>query len=159
VLTVAWVNDTFVQLHWYTHCSVRQLWCRMVGGEMPHADGVHNPLHTMRKGYSMPYMSILSLVHCFCCRSYQLQVHTGGVLAGDKAQYYGGQPIAYGLDPCENVLFCGCHDNETIFDQVQQRCLWREGGRSRSENYATAILPSGCMLPQSAAAMAVSVPG
>lgn len=53
-----------------------------------------------------------------CRRSYQLQVHTGGVLAGDKASYYGGQPVAYGLDPCENVVFCGCHDNETIFDQV-----------------------------------------
>lgn len=65
-------------------------------------------------------LSILTCAVLCCCRSYQLQVHTGGVLAGDKASYYGGQPVAYGLDPCENVVFCGCHDNETIFDQVWQ---------------------------------------
>jgi hypothetical protein len=46
------------------------------------------------------------------------QVADGRVLKGVQAQYFGGMPLAYGTDPVENIVYNGCHDNETIFDQV-----------------------------------------
>lgn len=47
-----------------------------------------------------------------------LQVADGRVLKGVQAQYF-GMPVAYGWDPVENIVYNGCHDNETIFDQVR----------------------------------------
>jgi hypothetical protein len=45
-------------------------------------------------------------------------VADGRLVAGQHDTYHGNQPLAYGCDPAENVVFNGCHDNETIFDQV-----------------------------------------
>lgn len=39
-------------------------------------------------------------------------------MSGQAARYHGGQALAYGCDPCENIVYNGCHDNETVFDQV-----------------------------------------
>jgi hypothetical protein len=46
-------------------------------------------------------------------------VADGRLVAGQHDTYHGNQPLAYGCDPAENVVFNGCHDNETIFDQVR----------------------------------------
>jgi hypothetical protein len=51
-------------------------------------------------------------------RDYEMQVADGRLLAGHNDTYHGNQPLAYGADPAENVVFIGCHDNETMFDQV-----------------------------------------
>jgi hypothetical protein len=52
-------------------------------------------------------------------RDFETQVADGRLLAGHNDTYHGNQPLAYGCDPAENVVFIGCHDNETIFDQVR----------------------------------------
>jgi hypothetical protein len=55
---------------------------------------------------------------CTGCRDFEAQVADGRLVAGQHDTYHGNQPLAYGCDPAENVVFNGCHDNETIFDQV-----------------------------------------
>lgn len=55
----------------------------------------------------------------YACRDYEAQVADGRLVAGQHETYHGNQPLAYGCDPAENVIFNGCHDNETIFDQVR----------------------------------------
>lgn len=52
-------------------------------------------------------------------RDFETQVADGRLLAGHNDVYMGNQPLAYGSDPAENVVFIGCHDNETIFDNVR----------------------------------------
>lgn len=47
-----------------------------------------------------------------------MQVADGRLLAGHNDTYHANQPLAYGCDPAENVVFIGCHDNDTMFDQV-----------------------------------------
>jgi hypothetical protein len=58
------------------------------------------------------------------CRDFETQVADGRLLAGHNDTYHGNQPLAYGADPAENVVFIGCHDNETIFDQVGVKILF-----------------------------------
>ncbi len=69
----------------------------------------------------VPHYSFLDV--CKTCREYEMQVADGRVIAGGQGSYH-GQPsgLAYGAHPAENVVFNGCHDNETIFDQV--RCVY-----------------------------------
>jgi len=50
-------------------------------------------------------------------RDFVAQVADGRLLEGQHDTYHGNQPLTYGCDPAENVVFNGCHDNETIFDQ------------------------------------------
>eukprot|EP00879_Flechtneria_rotunda_P011613 GHRR01012130.1.p1 GENE.GHRR01012130.1~~GHRR01012130.1.p1 ORF type:complete len:951 (+),score=302.30 GHRR01012130.1:707-3559(+) len=54
-------------------------------------------------------------------KDFKTQVADGRLLAGQHDTYHGTQPLAYGCDPAENVVFNGCHDNETIFDQVMMK--------------------------------------
>lgn len=52
------------------------------------------------------------------CRDFETQVADGRLVAGHNDTYHANQPLAYGCDPAENVVFIGCHDNDTMFDQV-----------------------------------------
>lgn len=54
-------------------------------------------------------------------KDFECQVADGRLLAGQHDTYMANQPLAYGCDPAENVVFNGCHDNETIFDQVMMK--------------------------------------
>jgi len=54
-------------------------------------------------------------------RQYRTQIKDGRTVAGEEDTYQGNQPLAYGRDPCEHVPYNGCHDNETIFDQVMMK--------------------------------------
>ncbi|KAF8068441.1 PU1 [Scenedesmus sp. PABB004] len=54
-------------------------------------------------------------------KDFEAQVADGRLLAGQHDTYQANQPLAYGCDPAENVVFNGCHDNETIFDQVMMK--------------------------------------
>jgi pullulanase/glycogen debranching enzyme len=56
----------------------------------------------------------------------------GRVLAGRALKYHGNQPLCYGRDPCEHVAYVGCHDNETIFDQVAMRLPLRASAEDRA---------------------------
>eukprot|EP00878_Enallax_costatus_P010482 GHUV01010944.1.p1 GENE.GHUV01010944.1~~GHUV01010944.1.p1 ORF type:complete len:704 (+),score=164.13 GHUV01010944.1:956-3067(+) len=51
-------------------------------------------------------------------KDFEAVVADGRLLAGQHDTYHGNQPLAYGCDPAENVVFNGCHDNEAIFDQA-----------------------------------------
>ncbi len=51
-------------------------------------------------------------------REFRMQIHDGSVVRGVDMRYHGTLPVAYGAHPCENVVYNGCHDNETVFDQV-----------------------------------------
>uniref|UniRef100_A0A383WMX3 pullulanase n=1 Tax=Tetradesmus obliquus TaxID=3088 RepID=A0A383WMX3_TETOB len=75
-------------------------------------------------------------------KDYEAQVADGRLVAGQHETYHGNQPLAYGCDPAENVVFNGCHDNETIFDQVMMK-LGRHvdaDGRARVCGLAHALL-------------------
>ncbi|WIA10447.1 hypothetical protein OEZ85_010639 [Tetradesmus obliquus] len=75
-------------------------------------------------------------------KDYEAQVADGRLVAGQHETYHGNQPLAYGCDPAENVIFNGCHDNETIFDQVMMK-LGRHvdaDGRARVCGLAHALL-------------------
>lgn len=50
-------------------------------------------------------------------REYPLTLPDGSVKAGKEFRY-GHVPAAYGKLAEENVLYLGCHDNETLYDQV-----------------------------------------
>lgn len=50
-------------------------------------------------------------------REYPLALPDGSVKAGKEFRY-GHAPAAYGKLTEENVLYLGCHDNETLYDQV-----------------------------------------
>eukprot|EP00775_Hariotina_reticulata_P002314 gene2314-2622_t len=54
-------------------------------------------------------------------KDFVAQVADGRLLEGQHDTYHGNQPLTYGCDPAENVVFNGCHDNETIFDQVMMK--------------------------------------
>lgn len=47
-----------------------------------------------------------------------MQVADGRMAKGKELLYHGTQPLCYGADPVEHVAYIGCHDNETMFDQV-----------------------------------------
>lgn len=72
--------------------------------------------------------AMLCCVLCSAGRDYETQVADGRLLAGHNDTYHGNQPLTYGCDPAENVVFVGCHDNETIFDQVGRRAPGEGGG-------------------------------
>ncbi|KAI8468427.1 MAG: glycoside hydrolase superfamily [Monoraphidium minutum] len=63
---------------------------------------------------------------------YPLQLDDGRTLPGRKAAYHGTAPLAYGGDPCENIIYCGCHDNETVFDQVMLKAAAGAGAEERA---------------------------
>lgn len=74
------------------------------------------------------------------CRDFETQVADGRLVAGHNDTYHANQPLAYGCDPAENVVFIGCHDNDTMFDQVCGAierimvciaCMWVGGGAVR----------------------------
>ena len=50
----------------------------------------------------------------------------GRTLRGQEVLAH-GQMLAYGGLPYENVAFIGCHDNQTMFDQVR---IQLTGGRA-----------------------------
>jgi hypothetical protein len=70
------------------------------------------------QNYDSLFLVCLCCMPCVC-RDFETQVADGRLLAGHNDTYHGNQPLAYGCDPAENVVFIGCHDNETIFDQVR----------------------------------------
>jgi hypothetical protein len=78
-----------------------------------------------------------------------VQVADGRQLAGQHDTYHSNQPLAYGCDPAENVLFIGCHDNECIFDQVVMRVGRQAGpdGIARVSGLCLALVTLGQGVP------------
>ena len=73
----------------------------------------------------------------------------GRVLAGRALRYHGNQPLCYGRHPCEHVAFVGCHDNETVFDQVATRLPLRASADDRAR---------ACRLAASLSLLSIGVP-
>jgi pullulanase/glycogen debranching enzyme len=63
----------------------------------------------------------------------------GAVLAGRALRYHGNQPLCYGRLPCEHIAYVGCHDNETIFDQVAMRLPLRSSADDRARACRLAV--------------------
>jgi hypothetical protein len=73
----------------------------------------------------------------------------GRVLAGRTLKYHGNQPLCYGRDPCEHVAYIGCHDNETIFDQVAMRLPFKASAEDRAR---------ACRLALALSCLSIGVP-
>ena len=50
-------------------------------------------------------------------KDFQVVNAAGELVRGDKI-FYGAYPAAYAENPWETVNYGACHDNETLFDQV-----------------------------------------
>jgi hypothetical protein len=77
------------------------------------------------------------------------QQQEGQVLAGRALRYHGNQPLCYGRLPCEHVAYVGCHDNETIFDQVAARLPFRATADDRAR---------ACRLAAALSLLSIGVP-
>lgn len=74
----------------------------------PSPDSLHQLLY---------YADLLRVGMAGNLRDYKLQTASGAVQRGVEVPY-GPVPAAYCASPAENVVYLGCHDNETLFDTV-----------------------------------------
>ena len=56
-------------------------------------------------------------------KDFQVVNAAGKLVRGDKI-FYGAYPAAYAENPWETVNYGACHDNETLFDQVNPHLLF-----------------------------------
>lgn len=85
-------------------------------------------LHTQARVYQAAFTKVcLSLLFY---SSYTLHTCDDKQLSGQQALCH-GLPLAYGGKPWEHVPFIGCHDNQTMFDQIVEKAN-REVGHHAS---------------------------
>ncbi len=65
-----------------------------------------------------PQVTLSQLLLNVRCREYEMVSAAGTKQRLDALMMHNSVPVAYGALPCENVVYVGCHDNETLFDQV-----------------------------------------
>jgi pullulanase len=68
-------------------------------------------------------------------------IRADGEVVSATQVLYGGKPAGYTLDPQENVIYVSAHDNETIFDAVQEKAAQSAtlADRIRMNNLALSI--------------------
>jgi pullulanase len=73
-------------------------------------------------------------------KNFQVIRADGEVVSATQVSY-GGKPAGYTLDPQENVIYVSAHDNETIFDAVQEKAAQSAtlADRIRMNNLALSI--------------------
>jgi pullulanase len=73
-------------------------------------------------------------------KDFQIIQADGDVVSATQV-LYGGKPAGYTLDPQENVIYVSAHDNETIFDAVQEKAAESAtlADRIRMNNLALSI--------------------
>lgn len=82
-------------------------------------------------------------------REYSTEMADGRVIKGVELRYHGALPVAYGTFPCENIPYVGCHDNETVFDQVTMKAPLELSAEARARM---------CLLSLSLVALSQGVP-
>ncbi len=73
-------------------------------------------------------------------KDYQIMRSDGDVVSATQV-LYGGKSAGYTLDPQENIIYVSAHDNETIFDAVQEKAASSDSlaDRIRMNNLALSI--------------------